>query len=263
MGFNLATFGAQLINLFLLIWILKHFLYQPVLAIIDKRRKEIEAQFHEADEKLASATTLEKDLAEQKKLFDNQRQVRLDALDNEISQQKKQMINELEQNYQTKRQQLQDTLNNAWITAENSIHNMLASEFIQLSQKVLTEWSNQTPMDQVLSLFKKKVNTLSQNQKASLQKILLKQKTILVNSSEPLTQKQKDFVKGVLLKDFVLPSKVKFQFKKQSTLILGLEIRLGNFLLDWSLNSYLEEVNQRLKQNIAVLITPTQRKAKK
>ena len=51
MGFNLTTFLAQIVNLFLLIWLLKRFLYRPVLAIIEKRQHQIKQNMQEAEEK--------------------------------------------------------------------------------------------------------------------------------------------------------------------------------------------------------------------
>ena len=67
-------------------------------------------------------------------------------------------------------------------------------------------------------------------------------------------------VRQILASHFNIPVKMRLQFKKSSQLLLGLEIRLGDFLLDWNLKSYLAEVNQRLKQNISHLITSGQRK---
>ena len=89
---------AQLVNLFVLIWILKHFLYQPILNIIDKRRKEIQNQIQEAEGKLAAAYDLEQDLSSQKKAFESEQQKRLDTLDKDITKQKALMMKELELN---------------------------------------------------------------------------------------------------------------------------------------------------------------------
>ena len=38
MGFDLVTFIAQIVNLFVLVWLLKRFLYRPILEVIEKRQ---------------------------------------------------------------------------------------------------------------------------------------------------------------------------------------------------------------------------------
>ena len=48
MDFDWTTFILEMINFLILIWILKHFLYQPVLNIIDKRRAGIDQALAQA-----------------------------------------------------------------------------------------------------------------------------------------------------------------------------------------------------------------------
>lgn len=263
MGFDLTTFLAQLVNLFLLIWLLQRFLYRPVMDIIEKRQKQISHNIQEAEDKLADASKLQEDLTQQQENFDKQRQKRLDQLDHEIEQHKAQMIHELEADYKARRQNLQDDLDRSWVAAEAQIQQMIGSEFIVLSQKILTEWSTQNPMDQVLKLFEKKITALTVKKRSELQKLLIQQKSLQIVTSATLTKKQQESIKKVLESNFDLPPKLRILYKKQSDLILGLEMRIGTFLLDWNLSTYLDEMNQHLKQQIAGLIVPAERKANK
>lgn len=263
MGFNLTTFLAQIVNLFLLIWLLKHFLYRPVLNIIDKRRKEIEDSVKDANQQLSEAEKIKENLARQEQNFDKLRQKRLDELDRDIQQQKAQMLKELELNYRTRRQKLQDDLDRSWHTAEANIQEMIGSEFMLLSQKILTEWSNQTPTEQMLALFGKKISTLPAKKRAELQKLLAQEKSIQITTPGVLSKKQQDTLKNILSQNFVLPKNMRFHYKKRPDLVLGLEIRVGEFVLDWNLNTYLNEMNQHLKEGIAGLIIPAKRKADK
>ena len=48
MEFSLSTFVLELINFLVLVWILKRFLYRPVLDIIARRREQIDATMAEA-----------------------------------------------------------------------------------------------------------------------------------------------------------------------------------------------------------------------
>ena len=263
MGFDLTTFLAQILNLFLLIWILRHFLYRPVLAAIEKRRQRIIHSIREADDKLALAEQEKKTLNKLKENFEQQRQKRLDDLDLEIQQYRAQMMQEVEADYKLKQQKLQATLDTNWQSAQNTIQQMVGEEFISLAQKILTEWSNQTPEDQMLQLFDKKVHTLSNSKKKQIQALLKQQKSIYVLTSTLLTQQQKNVLRNILLKYFILPEKMRIQYKKGKHILLGLEIHIGHFLLDWNLNTYLDEMNQHLKQGISDLIVPIERKAEK
>ena len=45
------TVGAQALNFLILVWLLKHFLYKPILNAIDAREKRIAAELADADAK--------------------------------------------------------------------------------------------------------------------------------------------------------------------------------------------------------------------
>ena len=48
MGIDLVTLIAQIINLVVLIWLMKRFLYQPVLKMISERQALIDAEIKKA-----------------------------------------------------------------------------------------------------------------------------------------------------------------------------------------------------------------------
>ena len=49
------TVGAQALNFVILVWLMKRFLYKPVLAAIDVREKRIAKEIADADAKKADA----------------------------------------------------------------------------------------------------------------------------------------------------------------------------------------------------------------
>jgi F-type H+-transporting ATPase subunit b len=57
--FDWLTFGLEIVNFLVLVWILKRFLYQPVLAAIARRKAAIERTLSDADAKQAQAAALE------------------------------------------------------------------------------------------------------------------------------------------------------------------------------------------------------------
>jgi len=45
------TVGAQALNFLILVWLMKHFLYKPILHAIDEREKRVAAELADADKK--------------------------------------------------------------------------------------------------------------------------------------------------------------------------------------------------------------------
>lgn len=263
MGFDVVTFLAQIVNLFVLIWILKRFLYRPVLQIIDQRRQMIASTVKEAEEKLASAKQTEADLQKQKQTFETSYQQQLMQMDADIAQQKKLMTDQLMADVEDKKLHLQEALNRSFDNAEQAIQTMIAEEFMALTQKVLSEWTEQTSVDQMILLFEKKILSLSKKQRNHLQELFESLHTIQFISGEKLNKAQKEAVRHVLASQFEINPKLNLQFKVNSAVLLGFEMRMGDFILEWTLNAYLQEINERLKTNISGMIVPKQGKAEK
>lgn len=88
MNFDWTTFFLEFVNFFILLWILRHFLYRPILQVMQNRRSQIDAQMQDAElarqqalatqqaceqrlsswerEKIRARAELEKELAEER-----------------------------------------------------------------------------------------------------------------------------------------------------------------------------------------------------
>ena len=58
MELNLSTFLLEIVNFLVLVWILKRFLYKPVMGVIERRKVGIEQTLAQAEDKTREATAL-------------------------------------------------------------------------------------------------------------------------------------------------------------------------------------------------------------
>ena len=87
-----------------------------------------------------------------------------------------------------------------------------------------------------------------------MSKILLKQNVIHVNSSNALTNKQQQKLLKTLKTICPINAKTKISWIVEPDLILGLEIYIGNSLLEWNLKNYLDEVSYNIRSATTALI---------
>ena len=67
------TVGAQALNFIILVWLLKRFLYKPILNAVDAREKRIAAELADADAKRAEAQKERDEFQHKNEEFDQQR----------------------------------------------------------------------------------------------------------------------------------------------------------------------------------------------
>ena len=256
MGLDGVTFVAQIVNLFVLIWLLKRFLYHPILNVIDKRQAEINAAVQSAQEAKAQADKEKAEWEKEKAHFDDMRQKRLNDLALEEQNLYKQANQEIHKWEQKKRILLQQNLNTEIDSVQDEVRSIIANQFVSLSQKLLRELTEDTPFNCVVQTMIKKINNLDKKQKSELEKNLLKQNVIKVSSSSTLTKKQQQELTQTLKHVCPINAKTKIIWNKDSDLILGLEIHIGNGLLEWNLKNYLDELSHNIHSATTALILP-------
>ena len=67
------TIGAQALNFLILVWLMKRFLYKPIVDAIDAREKRIAAELADADAKKAEAQKERDEFQHKNEDFDRQR----------------------------------------------------------------------------------------------------------------------------------------------------------------------------------------------
>jgi F-type H+-transporting ATPase subunit b len=248
MQIDWITFVAQIVNLFVLVWLLKRFLYKPVLDVIEKRRNEI-------NEKIDSATALQRQaesefqaLESEKATFEKSLQKQRNDLAKELTEQRKESLESIKQEASQLKMQLHEQVKIQNENLKSELENFISHDFLNIAGKIITDLTDATPIERVLNLFYKKLINLTKSEKTKIDKIIKNQKVIFVNSSETLSENHKQDMNRFLRDYFEISPKTKIQYKTESTLVLGIEIRFAENSIDWTIKNYLDELEQSLEQ---------------
>src|SRR5476651_998000 len=88
------TVAAQAINFLILVWLLKRFLYKPILHAIDEREKGIATQLAEAEAKKAEAHQESDDFQHKNAAFDQEREALLKKATDDASIERQRLLDE-------------------------------------------------------------------------------------------------------------------------------------------------------------------------
>src|SRR5450755_417344 len=88
------TIGAQALNFLILVWLLKRFLYKPILHAIDAREKRIAAELADADAKKAEAKKDRDEFQHKIEEFDQQRAALLSKATDEAKAVRQRLLDE-------------------------------------------------------------------------------------------------------------------------------------------------------------------------
>ena len=91
------TVGAQALNFLILVWLMKRFLYKPILDAIDAREKRIAAAIADADQKKAEATKEREEFQRKNEEFDQQRAALVTQATEEANAERQRLLDDARQ----------------------------------------------------------------------------------------------------------------------------------------------------------------------
>jgi F-type H+-transporting ATPase subunit b len=261
MPFDWFTIVAQIINFLILLYLLRRYLYRPILSALDARELRVKNALKEASTKNIEAKRLQK-LYKQK--------------DAELAQDVQQIIEKAKTDAKARSAKLLDT---ARITADEILLKNLElqqSKLLSMQQhiqdrnvaevyatagKILHELSGTSLEKAVMDKFLSRISKLEAEEYKALCEAIQSTNTLLVRSAFELTDKNKKEITSVLMnilnQQKILP--VIVNFVHVPNLISGLELNGGTWKLCWSAQYHLKTLHEKVS-DILQLAAVTQNK---
>lgn len=241
------TVIAQAINFIILVWLMKRFLYKPILNAIDEREKLIAAKLGDAEKKEQDSQKEKAEFVRKNQDFDRQRVDLLNKATDEAQLQGKHLLDEAKTAAVVLASKQQETLK----TDEHNLHQEIIrrtqQEVFSISRKVLTDLADANLDKLILEKFVKRLLEL----KASFDSVNDKNlSAFVVRSSSELDASQRDSILSAvkhvfgLEKDIANNSSAKIQFQTSKDLIGGVELTVNGQKIAWSISDYLKSLGQ-------------------
>ncbi len=162
------TVGAQAVNFLILVWLMKRFLYKPILNAIDAREKKVAAELTDADAKRAEALK-ERDQFQQKNdEFDRQRLELMNKAQDDAKAEREKLLEESRQAADQLRMKSKERFA---IDAENlkqSISHRTQQEVFAIARKTLSDLASASLEEQVTATFIRRISEVDGSARASL-----------------------------------------------------------------------------------------------
>lgn len=251
MGINWVTFIAQIVNLFVLIWLLKRFLYRPILEAVEKRQAEIAKKVRQAHQEYEAAQNEHQSLINQKVAFQKEKEALFNQAATQIDKLKQEQKEELTKLKEKTIQKMYAQMRVEKESIETQIRDLTVENFMKLSKKMMNDFGILTPMDNAVILFQKALNKLSLKEKKEIGGSILKQKEITILCTPAPSEEQRKAIQNALSNAFSLPSTIQYVFKEENALIIGIEIKIADLLVSWNLKSYLDEMQENINKALS------------
>lgn len=245
------TVGAQVLNFAVLVWLMKRFLYQPVLQAIAAREKRIADQIADAAAKEAQAIAERKAFEDKNTAFDQQRASLLEQATAAAKAQGQQLADEAQAAALAQAAKHQQALATQAQQLQQLIASRATQEVFAVARKTLSDLASASLEERMVGVFTQRLADLPAPTKDQLG-AALKQSTepARIRSHFALPTHLQATVQDAVNTSF--STEVALHFETAPDTVCGIELSAGGQKLAWTITEYLRD----LEQGVAELLAP-------
>lgn len=226
------TVAAQALNFVVLMWLLKRFLYKPILNAIAEREKHIADQLSSAEDKEAKAQQEQEDFKKKNDAFDKEKMKLMGDAKDEVENLRAKLMKDTEAEADALRSKKKEALQNELDDLSADILKQTKEQVFSISAKVLSDLADTSLEERMIAVFVTRLQALSDKEKA-----VLSSDSALITSAFALSPTQQKAFKAEIKADTL-------KFKVIPELVSGIEISAGGHKLAWSIADYLDALEQ-------------------
>ena len=241
------TVGAQAVNFIILVWLLKRFLYKPILDAVDAREKRVATELADADEKKAEAKKERDEFQHKNEEFDQRCAALLSKATEEAKTERQRLVGEARQAADALSAKRQGTLRSDAHNLSEAISRRTRQEVFAIARKALTDLADTSLEERLAEVFTRRLREMDGKAKAGLAEALKSASDpALVRSAFDLPAEQRTAIQNALNETF--SAKIRVRFETAPDLVGGIELTTNGQKVAWSIGDYLASLQKGVEE---------------
>lgn len=245
MQIDWVTISAQVLNFVILVWLMKRFLYKPILQAIDAREKLIARQVCDAADQAQRATEERAELEKKNNIFDEQRAELLRMATQSAETERQRLIAQAKSDEVDVRARREVAIQRDARDLTDAIAEQTRTEVFSIVRKVLADLATTSLEASMTDAFARTLRGLDEKRRATIgAERATASDPVIIRSAFEIPTAQHDLIQEVL--NGVFSTKVHTRFEVTEELIAGIELSTNGQTVAWSINDYLRSLESRI-----------------
>lgn len=233
------TFGAQILNFVLLVWLLKRFLYRPVLDAVARREERIRGQLEEARRQEEEAEAARREVEESRRAMEERRAGLIRQAEEEAEARRRDLTREVREEVRRVREEWHASLRRQQDTFLEELRRRIAGQVYDVVRKVLADLADAELQDRVVAVFLRRLREIDDDEREEFVGVVEGDDgRARVRSAFPLGGAPRAELAEIV--DGWRSGGIELEFEVDPELALGIELAAGDRKVAWSVGSYLE-----------------------
>lgn len=243
------TVGAQTLNFLILVWLMKRYLYQPVLDAIDAREKRTASELSDAAQKQVRADKERDEFKTKNVAFDQQREALARKASAEVDVERQRLLTDARTQADAMRAKRHEALEVELQTMQQEIARRSQEEVFAIARRVLSDLAGVTLEERVTEIFCQRLHAMNAQAKGELARALQGLPGVVrVRSAFDLTASQRAAIGQAL--NAAMEANLSIQFETTPEVISGIELSANGWKIAWNIADFLTSLQQHIGEPI-------------
>jgi F-type H+-transporting ATPase subunit b len=241
------TVGAQALNFLILVWLMKRFLYKPILNAIEEREKLVAAELADAARKKAEAQTEGDEFKRKNEDFDRQRSALLTKAVEEANAERQKLLDAAGKAAEELSQKRQENMRNEEQNLRQALNHKAEGEVFAIARKTLSDLAGTSLEERLSVVFIRRLREMDVQAKGIFEGALKKAGgPAVLRSAFDLPGEQRAAVQKALNETF--SCSIPLKFETAPDLVSGLEVVLNGQKIAWNIADYLKTLEKGVEE---------------
>ena len=246
------TVAAQAVNFIILVWLLKRFLYKPILDAIDAREAKVSSELSDAETRTAAAEVQRKSFEQKSAALDRERHAVLEREHAAAEAARLQLLADARAEAEAARGRWVEALRSEQATLHDALSQKVRQEVFAIARRALRDLADADLEERIVTMFVRRLAAIDEDTQARLASALSagsgQAASAVVRSAFELSAAQRESVREGLRQS--VGSSVAPRFEVSPALVSGVELSVGGLKVAWSIAEYL----QLLEESVGALV---------
>lgn len=245
------TLVAQIVNFIILLYLLRRFLYQPVVDVMDRREQKIASRLQEAEEKRASVEEQASRYEKKRQELEKERSERMEEIRSEVQEQRKKLMDTAQQEVREEKEDWQKALRQEQENFLQDLRREMGTRAVAIARRVLKDLADQHMEDRMAALFIEQLKSLDKDKKTAIaEAVRQSSEPFLIRSAHELPAKMRERLVEQTRNLLLDEEDHAARFETRPELISGIELQVNGYHVAWSLQGYLSRLEEEIRERI-------------
>jgi F-type H+-transporting ATPase subunit b len=242
------TYGAQIVNFLILLYLLKRFLYDRILEMADERQEEIAERFQTAEEKEKEAAEEAAQYRRQRQELEEKREEWLAEAKENATKKEKEMRQAARQEIDAEKSRWRQALVREQETFLRQLNRQMGRHVYEAARRVLADLADADLERQAVLVFVDRVTGMPADKRREMVDALSTEEetTLTVQSAFPLDEEMEAKIREAVQETF--DRETALHFRQDEELICGLALRANGRQVAWNVDSYLDRLRRQIEE---------------